>query len=53
MLSLANHSIMTYGTYGMWGAMLAGGDAVMPASHNVTKEQMEIAAADLKGWVTL
>jgi hypothetical protein len=25
LLSQANHSIMTYGTFGMWGTMLAGG----------------------------
>jgi hypothetical protein len=24
LLSQANHSIMTYGTFGMWGALLAG-----------------------------
>ena len=53
LLSSADHSILTYGTFGMWGAMLAGGETVMPASHNVTKEQKEIVEADLKGWITL
>ena len=33
LLSLANHSIMSYGTFGMWGALLAGGLVTLPRSH--------------------
>ncbi len=33
LLSLGNHSILTYGTFGMWGALLAGGETVLPSSH--------------------
>ena len=31
MLSLADHSILSYGTFGIWGALLAkGGEVVVP-----------------------
>jgi hypothetical protein len=30
MLTMANHSIMTYGTFGMWGALFAGGLITLP-----------------------
>jgi galactoside 2-L-fucosyltransferase 1/2 len=53
LLSLADHSILTYGTFGMWGALLAGGDVIMPDKYSVTKEQAEIAAANLEGWMVL
>jgi hypothetical protein len=50
MLSQANHSILTYGTFGMWGALMAGGEALMPRSHINTKESKEVTKADLPGW---
>ena len=33
LLSMANHSIVTYGTFGIWGALLAGGQMTFPKSH--------------------
>jgi hypothetical protein len=33
LLSQANHSIMTYGTFGLWGGLLAGGQLACPKSH--------------------
>lgn len=30
MLTMANHSIMTYGTFGLWAALLAGGIVTVP-----------------------
>ena len=31
LLSLSNHSIVSYGTFGMWGALLSGrGETVLP-----------------------
>ena len=33
LLSMANHSIATYGTFGIWGALLAGGQMTFPKSH--------------------
>ena len=50
MLSQANHSIMTYGTFGMWGALLAGGEAILPVSHIKSKESKEIIAGNISGW---
>ena len=42
LLSLSNHSIITYGTFGLWGALLAkDGEVVMPkgyGSHRINKE---------------
>ena len=50
LLSMANHSIMTYGTFGMWGALLAGGETLMPKSHVQTRESSEVIKARLPGW---
>jgi hypothetical protein len=30
---MANHSIATYGSFGIWGALLAGGQMAFPKSH--------------------
>jgi hypothetical protein len=51
LLSLANHSILTYGTFGMWGALLAGGQATLPGSHISSKESTEIVAANISEWI--
>ena len=31
LLANCNHTIMSFGTFGMWGAMLAGGNVVLPS----------------------
>ena len=38
LLSLADHSILSYGTFGIWGALLAnrGGEVVVPKMLNKT-----------------
>ena len=54
MLSLANHSILSYGTFGIWGALLAKGDGevVVPKllnktfSHDVIQRQWQKDALD-------
>jgi hypothetical protein len=53
LLSCANHSIMTYGTFGMWGAIMAGVQATLPATHKKSKESQETLAGNLKGWIFL
>ena len=53
LLSMVNHSIMSYGSYGMWGALLAGGKTVMPEHFKEVKESKEIIIAALPGWVFL
>jgi len=50
LLSQANHSIMTYGTFGMWGALLAGGQTVLAKSHLVNEPSKDIQKAELTGW---
>ena len=51
LLSQANHSILTYGTFGMWGALLAGGQATLPATHIKSKESEEIKAGNMAEWI--
>ena len=34
LLTTCNHSIHTYGTYGAWGSLLAGGDVIAPTGTN-------------------
>jgi len=50
LLSQANHSIQTYGTFGMWGALLASGQATLPASHMKTYESKVILKGNITGW---
>ena len=54
LLSFADHSIITYGTYGMWGALLAGkGETIMPEIFLRTDEGKQIIAANLTNWNTV
>jgi len=48
-LSLCDHSVIDYGTYGLWGALLAGGDTILPRVA-VTKHRHY---ADALGWTVL
>lgn len=48
LLSLANHSIISYGTFAAWGAFLSGGLITMPLSHSKSEETaLLIKKADL------
>ena len=31
---MCNHSIIDYGTFGMWGGLLSGGDIVVPTGYS-------------------
>eukprot|EP00095_Tigriopus_kingsejongensis_P006623 snap_masked-scaffold1387_size43827-processed-gene-0.4 protein:Tk06623 transcript:snap_masked-scaffold1387_size43827-processed-gene-0.4-mRNA-1 annotation:"galactoside 2-alpha-l-fucosyltransferase 2-like" len=53
LLSKANHSILTYGTFGMWGALLAGGRTILPRGYEAMKEVKEIQRAHLPAWTFL
>lgn len=53
LLSQANHSIMSYGTFGMWGAFLAGGDVTVPESHRNEGSIGYILAANLTNFIFL
>ena len=51
LLSLADHSIMSYGSFGMWGALLAkGGEVVLPKDIINTDIGMAIERAKLSRW---
>jgi hypothetical protein len=34
LMSTCDHSIIDYGSYGVWGAVLAGGEVLTPGSTN-------------------
>jgi hypothetical protein len=51
LLSLADHAIVTYGTFGMWGALLAGrGETIMPKDSLETEVGMAIKRANIPNW---
>ena len=51
LLSLSDHSIITYGTFGMWGALLAGrGETLLPTDITETDVGMAILRAKLHNW---
>ena len=51
LLSLSNHSIVSYGTFGMWGALLSGrGETVLPKDITNTDVGMAIRRAKIPRW---
>ena len=51
LLSLADHSILTYGSFGVWGAFLAkGGEVIMSTNLTQTDIGNEILKANLPRW---
>ena len=51
LLSLADHSIMSYGSFGMWGALLAnGGETVLPKDIIKSDIGTAIKRAELPNW---
>ena len=54
LLRQANHSIMTYGSFGMWGALLnRGGEIVIPKSHVEYETLKHMLKANLSNVVTI
>jgi hypothetical protein len=53
LLSQANHSIMSYGTFGMWGAFLAGGLMTAPRSHIAEGSLIRVVNANLSNIIFL
>ena len=56
LLTLADHSILSYGTFGMWGALLAnGGEVALPTGYDTHRINKEINWAKtlglLKNWI--
>ena len=54
LLAACNHTIMSYGTFGQWAALLAGGRVVISETAAGTKEGRELQEAGLakpnSGW---
>ena len=38
LLSRCNHSVITHGTFGTWGALIAGGQVLAPTGTNPEKK---------------
>ena len=49
LLAACNHTILSYGTFGLWGALLAGGDVVISDTVAKTKEGRELIEGGLGG----
>lgn len=49
LLAACNHSIVTYGTFGLWGALLSGGTTIMSTQAVVLRDLVE--QADLENFV--
>ena len=49
LLVACNHTIMSFGTFGLWGALLAGGQVVLPKQIMDVKEGFELEVAGLLG----
>ena len=54
-ISLTNHSILTHGTFGFWGAYLSNGDVIQPKgfSKNLPYPQSSVKDAHLRGWTMI
>ena len=54
LLAACNHTILSYGTFGQWGALLAGGKVVISDTAAMTKEGRELMEGGLgahnSGW---
>ena len=51
LLSLSDHSIISYGTFGMWGALLGNkGETIMSKDFLRTDIGTQIATANLTNW---
>lgn len=53
-LSTSEHTIFTYGTFGLWGSLLAGGDVIAAKGRNnrtLTEEDEIYLRSDMAGWL--
>ena len=51
LLSLSHHSIITYGTFSMWGAFFSSkGEVIMPKDHENTDVGENIKKANIPNW---
>ena len=55
LLSLSDHSIITYGTFAMWGSLLRKKDGltVCPKDFAKTNVGREVKRANLQNWIFL
>ena len=52
LLSFSNHSIISYGSFSMWGALLStnGGEVVMPKDYALTDVGERINMTNIPNW---
>ena len=53
LLSSCNHTVVGYGSFGLWGAVLAGGEVVIPQSIQLFRGTASETAARILGWTLL
>ena len=55
LLSLADHHIITFGTFGMWGSLLGSTDGITicPKDYAKTDVGREVKSANLNNWLFL
>ena len=53
MLSLADHSILTHGRFGLWGALLTNrtGEVLLPKGYDTTTENIRIRRANIPNFM--
>ena len=52
-LALCNHALIGYGTFGVWGGFLAGGEVVVPESLKLLRGTASETAARVWNWTML
>ena len=52
LLSYSNHSIISYGSFSMWGALLSrnGGEVIMPIDYGLTDVGERINMTNIPNW---
>ena len=54
LIGFADHSILTYGTFGMWGALLGNVNyVIMPKGYSEHRATRNIELAKMKNWIFL
>ena len=54
LLTLSDHSIITYGTFGLWGSLLgSNGETICPKDFAKTDVGKEVKGAHLSNWIFL
>ena len=53
LLSSCNHTLIGYGTFGLWGGFIAGGEVVLPETIKLYQGTASETAAGVWNWTLL